>query len=300
MAANLQVPNVEDGIRYWTDQPASVDGVLGGYGTGSLPRVDALGSRLFLLHLYPELSTVPSALKPLKPRAIPQPFRALDVGAGVGRVTSDVLLHLVDNVCLLEPVTPFIQEALKNARKSANAESSSQNGGHAVHWPGLAALTKSVTFLQGTLQAFDPAHPLASYHSSSSINFLDRIGYRPDPNDPLSDIDSRFDVIWCQWCLGHLDNNDLVAFLKRSHAALRDQELDGHSGRSLIVVKENVCSDAEDGGPRTVFDEQDSSFTRSDMAWKAVFQEAGLRLVKEQVQEGLPDGLYVVKMYALR
>ncbi|KAJ3801328.1 AdoMet dependent proline di-methyltransferase-domain-containing protein [Lentinula aff. detonsa] len=299
--SDLQVPVVEDGIRYWTDQPASVDGVLGGYGTGSLPRVDALGSRLFLLHLYPELCTVPSALKPLEPQTVSQPIRALDVGAGVGRVTSDVLLHLVSDVCLLEPVTPFIQEALQNARKSAAVTSPTPTrGGHAIHWPGLADLTKSVTFLQGTLQVFDPTHPLVSLDSSSSVTFLDRIGSRPNPGDPLSDIDSRFDVIWCQWCLGHLSDSDLVAFLKRSHAALRNQGIDGHSGKSLIIVKENVCSDAEDGGPRTVFDEQDSSFTRSDMAWKAAFREAGLRLVKEQVQEGLPDGLYVVKMYAMK
>lgn len=32
------------------------------------------------------------------------------------------------------------------------------------------------------------------------------------------------------------------------------------------------------------------------MAWKAVFEKAGLALVKESVQEGLPEGLYVVKM----
>jgi hypothetical protein len=35
---------------------------------------------------------------------------------------------------------------------------------------------------------------------------------------------------------------------------------------------------------------------RSDRAWKNVFDEAGLKLVNEQVQEGLPAGLYVVKM----
>ncbi|KAJ4463817.1 DUF858-domain-containing protein [Lentinula lateritia] len=298
---NLQVPVVEDGIRYWNEQPASVDGVLGGYGTGSLPRIDALGSRLFLLHLYPELCTVSSALKPLEAHPVSNPIRALDVGAGVGRVTSDVLLHLVDTVCLLEPVTPFIQEALQNARKSAAANSSTQiNGRHPIHWPGLAEQTKSVTFLQGTLQAFDPAHPIVSNDSSSSIAFIDRIGSHPDPEDPMTDIDSGFDVVWCQWCLGHLNDIDLVAFLQRSYVALRNHGADGHNGNSLIVVKENTCSDAEDGGLRTVFDEQDSSFTRSDMAWKAAFREAGLRLVKEQVQEGLPDGLYVVKMYALK
>jgi protein N-terminal methyltransferase len=117
-------------------QAATVDGVLGGFGTGSLPRVDSLGSRLFLLNLYPELCTVPSAIKPLNPSPPARPYRALDVGAGVGRVTSDVLLHLVDHVLLLEPVTQFIQQAL------ATADS----------WPGLATKSKSVTFVQGVLQ----------------------------------------------------------------------------------------------------------------------------------------------------
>jgi len=64
----------------------------------SLPRVDALGSRLFLLNLYPELSAVPSALRPLDPFSSSQRTRAVDVGAGIGRVTADVLLHLVTNV----------------------------------------------------------------------------------------------------------------------------------------------------------------------------------------------------------
>ncbi|KAF9075241.1 AdoMet dependent proline di-methyltransferase-domain-containing protein [Rhodocollybia butyracea] len=295
-------PVVEDGIRYWTSQPASLDGVLGGYGTGSLPRVDALGSRLFLLHLYPELCIVPSSLKLLQspPKSIP--FRALDVGAGVGRVTSDVLLHLVDDVCLLEPVAPFIQQALQMARKSAtqSQQSSARARKHAIHWPGLVEKAKSVTFLQGTLQAFDPAHPLVSRDPSSSVTFLERVGNYPVSENALSDIDSGFDIIWCQWCLGHLNDDDLVTFLQQSYVALRDQGTNGHNGKSLIIVKENVCSDATDGGPRTVFDESDSSFTRSDMAWKAAFREADLELIKEQVQEGLPDGLYVVKMYALK
>lgn len=39
------------------------------------------------------------------------------------------------------------------------------------------------------------------------------------------------------------------------------------------------------------------TFSRSDKAWKAIFDQAGLKLVREQVQNGLPEGLYVVKMY---
>ena len=65
-----------------------------------------------------------------------------------------------------------------------------------------------------------------------------------------------FDIIWCQWCLGHLSDQELVAFFKRARGALKALA-DG-----LIVVKENLCRDEEDGSPRSVFDHEDSSLTR--------------------------------------
>jgi protein N-terminal methyltransferase len=49
---------------------------------------------------------------------------------------------------------------------------------------------------------------------------------------------------------------DLIAFLKRSQAALRKEVA------SVIVVKENVCTDGEGGVPEIVFDADDSSVTR--------------------------------------
>ncbi|KAF8964050.1 AdoMet dependent proline di-methyltransferase-domain-containing protein [Flammula alnicola] len=226
-------PDLQEGIEYWETQPANLDGVLGGYGSGSLPRIDALGSRLFLLNLYPQLSTVESAFRPLDAPQNPPRTRALDVGAGIGRVTADVLLHLVSDVVLLEPVESFVQEALSSARRSA----SDTQGGAKTSWPGLADQSKSVTILQGALQDFDPRKP---HHA-------------------------RFDVIWCQWCLGHLSDVDLAAFLKRSHESLSKHP------KSVIV---------------------DSSLTS--------ICTAGLQLIREQVQDGLPEGLYVVKMYALR
>ncbi|KAF7363494.1 Alpha N-terminal protein methyltransferase 1 [Mycena sanguinolenta] len=266
-------PDVEVGLDYWATQPASYDGVLGGFGTGTLPRIDALGSRLFLLHLLPELSTVPSALRPLNPPSGKR-TRALDVGAGIGRVTADVLLHLVNDVVLLEPAEHFVNEALARARASVSPPPSPSPG--QKPWPGLATSTTSVTLLRGTLQSFDPALP---HHAT----MLDRLRAHPVPA-----LRSHRRSLWC---LGHLSDLDLAAFLRRSKKALRVP------GRSVIVVKENLCSDEEGGGACTVFDEQDSSLTRSDRAWKDVFDAAGLTLVNEQVQEGLPDGLYVVKMY---
>ena len=35
---------------------------------------------------------------------------------------------------------------------------------------------------------------------------------------------------------------------------------------------------------------------RSDLAFKRIFEDAGLTVVHEQVQQGLPEGLFVVKM----
>jgi len=250
-------------------------------GSGSLPRIDSLGSRLFLLNLYPQLSTVPSAFCPLNVPPNPPRTRALDVGAGIGRVTADVLLYLVSDVVLLEPVNSFVQEALSRARNSASDTQPPSKRS----WPGLSDQSKSVTILQGTLQDF---HPLMPHHA----RFLDRVGYQPPR--PADEIGSGFDVIWCQWCLGHLSDVDLVLFLRRCHESLNENP------KSVIVVKENICSDAEDGSGQSIFDEQDSSLTRSDKAWKHAFEQAGLRMVREQIQDGLPEGLFVVKMYALR
>jgi protein N-terminal methyltransferase len=157
---------------------------------------------------------------------------------------------------LLEPVDSLVQEALSRGCASASQNPSPHS------WKGIADATKSVTIIQGTLQNFDPMMP-------HRVTFLDRVGYQPAR--PVDEIELGFDVIWCQWCLGHLSDVDLIAFFRRSHAALRDKE----KGKSLIVVKENLCSDLDGGGPRTVFDRQDSSLTRyvSFYAWMTILMD---------------------------
>lgn len=56
---------------------------------------------------------------------------------------------------------------------------------------------------------------------------------------------------------GHLSDDELVAFLKRSRAALRQQP-DGGPCEGYILLKENVCKDETE----RLFDEDDSSYTR--------------------------------------
>lgn len=54
---------------------------------------------------------------------------------------------------------------------------------------------------------------------------------------------------------GHTSHSELVDFLRRSKAALRDED-------SLIIVKENTCEDGPDGAAKEFLDEEDSSLTR--------------------------------------
>ncbi|KAF8343953.1 alpha-N-methyltransferase NTM1 [Cantharellus anzutake] len=265
---------IQQGLDYWEKVPASVDGVLGGFGSGSLPRVDSVGSRLFLLSLLPELCIVPSAIRPLDAGAHRR-IRALDVGAGIGRVTSTTLLPLVSDVVLLEPVESFIKQAIELS----------------ATWRGLNDKSKSVTFLQGTLQHYDPSSPKLALE----VKLLARKGSAVDP-----ETDSAFDIIWCQWCLGHLSDPDLVTFFRQCRDALRRKTEIGVLSQKIsppvIIVKENVCPDAEDGGPDQAYDSDDASFTRSDQKWRSIFREAGLTLIKDTVQLGFPEGLYTVKM----
>jgi len=109
--------------------------------------------------------------------------------------------------------------------------------------------------------------------------------------DPTSEGGKKYDLIWNQWCLGHLTDEQLTAYLRRCARVVRD---DG-----WIVVKENMSTDPEGGD---IFDEVDSSVTRTDEKFRGLFAEAGLRVVREEAQKGFPRGLglYPVRMYGLR
>jgi protein N-terminal methyltransferase len=99
-----------------------------------------------------------------------------------------------------------------------------------------------------------------------------------------------YDVIWNQWCVGHLTDKAFTAYLIRLIPALTK---DG-----FIVVKENLSTQAfgED-----IYDEIDSTVTRSDGKFRKVFEDAGLKIVRSELQRGMEKlGLYPVKMYALQ
>ncbi|KAL1961091.1 hypothetical protein VTO42DRAFT_4979 [Malbranchea cinnamomea] len=99
----------------------------------------------------------------------------------------------------------------------------------------------------------------------------------------------KYDLIWNQWCLGHLTDEQLVEYLVRCRSALTET--------GLVVVKENITSDLED-----TFDPQDSSVTRTEKSFRDIFARAGYRVVKSEEQYGFPQRLqlYPVRFFALR
>ncbi|KAF4696888.1 Alpha N-terminal protein methyltransferase 1B [Perkinsus olseni] len=212
-------------VSYWQNQPSSDDGVLQGF--EGLSPTDVMGSLKFL-------DTIE--------RRVPNPpmFRTVaDCGAGIGRVSREVLTQRFQTIDLVEPCANL----LESAQKTLN--------------PAATAPCRVERFLQMGVQDFNP-----------------ELG--------------RYDVIWNQWCLLYLTDEDLVAYLKRCKAALAPKD-------GVIVVKENVVIEG-----KFVVDKDDNSITRTDSQYKTLFARAGLHLVLEMLQPHWPNDLFPVKMYCLR
>lgn len=135
----------EKALEYWSEIPATLDGVLGGF--GFISDIDIEGSKLFLL----------SILTSPKP---PATNLALDCGAGIGRISKYLLVPQFKSVDVVEPDEKFINSIDKYVGRDS--------------------------------------HKLGNLYKISLQEF------RPD---------KKYDVIWNQWVLGYLKDEDLVTYL---------------------------------------------------------------------------------------
>lgn len=101
----------------------------------------------------------------------------------------------------------------------------------------------------------------------------------------------RYDLIWTQWCVGHLTDAQLIEYISRCRSSLTET--------GLVVVKENLSTDLAD---QDMYDDLDSSVTRTDAKFKRIFEAAGMEVIKSEIQTGFPKQfkLLPVKSYALR
>jgi protein N-terminal methyltransferase len=97
----------------------------------------------------------------------------------------------------------------------------------------------------------------------------------------------KYDVIWIQWVIGHLDDRDCVAFLQRCLAGL--------TPTGVVCVKDNATE-----ADAFVVDCDDSSVTRSMPYLEKIFDVAGCEIVRKELQKDFPEEIYKVPQYALR
>nr|XP_029116948.1 alpha N-terminal protein methyltransferase 1 isoform X2 [Elaeis guineensis] len=242
------------GIAYWQAVEASVDGVLGGY--GHVNEADVKGSAAFLNTLLPNRFGTER-----------RHLVALDCGSGIGRVTKNLLLRFFNEVDLVEPVSHF----LESARENLALDGDSENDAH-----------KAVNFYCVPLQViFFLLHIVIQFCVFVilpwKINCLFVQEFTPEVG--------RYDVIWIQWCIGQLPDDDFISFFKRAKAGLKPN--------GLFVVKENIASNG------FVLDKEDHSITRSDLYFKQLFNQCGLYIYSTKDQKGFPEEIFAVKMYAL-
>lgn len=206
--------------KYWKDIPATVDGMLGGY--GHISSIDINSSRKFLFRFIRD--------SPAKTGTA----RALDCGAGIGRITKRLLLPLFKTVDMVDVTEDF--------------------------------LNKAKTYLG------EEGRRVRNYFCCGLQDFS------PEPG--------AYDVIWIQWVIGHLTDDDLSSFLKRCRLGLQPN--------GLIVIKDNM---AQEG---VIMDDVDSSVCRDlDVVCK-IIRRAGLSLLAQEKQDNFPDEIYHVYTLAMR
>ncbi|XP_077281915.1 N-terminal methyltransferase isoform X2 [Temnothorax americanus] len=119
-------------------------------------------------------------------------------------------------------------------------------------------------------------------------NYSSRINqYYPIGLQNFCSTAKKYDLVWCQWVLGHLEDDDLIEFFRKCSLGLKDN--------GVLVVKENVTT-----SNKIETDKEDSSVTRPLNTLRSLFEKADLICIKEQQQTKFPRGLYPVYMFALR
>ena len=191
--------------KYWEGKDATLNSVLGGFEESHLPDIKCSSELLNGLILSKQLN----------------PIRAIDFGAGIGRVTENVLSHFIDEIDLVE---------------------------------------KDKKFVDKCKEKFSSNKKIKNIYMSSLESFK---------------FDKNYDLIWIQWCLENLEDEDLDPFLKECYSHLNE---DGK-----IVVKENLYNIEDDDD-----DDEDNHTIRGKNKDNMEYKYSDLDYSKQR-----PDAFYI-------
>ncbi|EMS61992.1 Alpha N-terminal protein methyltransferase 1 [Triticum urartu] len=135
---------------------------------------------------------------------------------------------------------------------------------------GIGRVTKN--FLIKHFNEVDLVEPVAHFLEAARENLSSCMDVEQDTHKaanfyctPLQDFtpeEGRYDVIWIQWCIGQLTDDDFISFFNRAKVGLKP---DG-----FFVLKENIAKNG------FVLDKEDNSVTRSDAYFRELFNKCGL------------------------
>ncbi|KAL3425677.1 duf858 domain protein [Phlyctema vagabunda] len=150
---------------------------------------------------------------------------------------------------------------------------------------GIGRITDGL--LIGVAEVVDIVEPISKF--SDGLKGKQGVGkiYNTGLEDWSPALEPAYDLIWNQWCLGHLTDTQLIIYLQKCTKILKPG--------GWIIVKENLSTSEED-----IFDKLDSSVTRTDLKFKDIFEKAGLKVARTALQNGFPREFYPVRAYALR
>lgn len=200
-------------LAYWKKQEPTVNGVLGGM--EHIHGADIAESKEFI-------ESIPNVGR----------SRALDCGAGIGRITKNLLSLMFEKTDLLEPMHHMLEVAQKELD-------------------------------------------------------MDRVGHLLETSMEQVVLEETYDIIVVQWAAIYLTDEHFIEFFAKCRNALK--------AGGIIFFKENTSS-----VNKFIVDKDDSSLTRSDAHYKALFEASGVTLIHEAFQKEWPQDLFPVKMYALR
>lgn len=221
----------ERNIRFWRAQAANVRGATGG----------GVSQR--------DLAFTRAAVDELVKKRDCSFKRALDCGAGIGRVTDAILRKCCAHVDLVE----FVKKHLDKAREKLPLSGKGQC---------------SFAFHNTSMQKFSIAP-------------------------------AQYDLIWCQWLLMYLTDEDALSLLLRAGKGLTT---DG-----VLLVKENISTEEKstyfDAADGELWEEDDAqgpvSCVRTSMHYWDLFDRAGLKVVDEQHQQDLGEEHMEMALFVL-
>ncbi|OMO73771.1 hypothetical protein COLO4_26880 [Corchorus olitorius] len=126
-------------------------------------------------------------------------------------------------------------------------------------------------FLDAARESLSQEYVASNMHKTTNFYCVPLQEFTPDAG--------RYDVIWIQWCIGHLTDDDFVSFFKRAKVGLKPG--------GFFVLKENIARNG------FVLDNEDRSITRSELYFKDLFHQCGLHL--GQLDVSYPTWTYSIK-----